>query len=235
MGIVYLYLYLKVIHGTNFTRMKGVFILKSYIKTHFLAFMLSLAILLTACGGAKAEASDATSETSATSSGAGMEIAEKPSPDELSASGTYGRVTAIDGYSLTLATGSYNGGRHDDKGEPPEAPSGSMPDGATPPDGEAPPEAPSGSMPEGGDAPSGVDIGGAYGEKGGSFTEDGSALTLVLTDSTAVTLQTGTHSSAASLSDIEIGDIVVIDEETATSSVSPAAVTIIRAPEGKQQ
>ena len=204
--------------------------MKSYIKTHFLAFMLSLALLLTACGGAKTETSDATSETSATSSGAGMEIAEKPSTDELNATGTYGRVTEIDGYSVTVATGSYNAVKHEDKGAPPEAPSGSMPEGATPP------EAPSGSMPaDAGDIPSGIDIGEVREPMVEAFTEDGSALTLTLTDSTVITLQSGTQSSTAELSDIQVGDIVVIDEEASSSTITPAAVTIIRAPDTVQQ
>jgi ABC-type Fe3+-hydroxamate transport system substrate-binding protein len=190
--------------------------LKGYIKTHFLAVMLALALLLTACGGAASQSvSEETASSPSVTSGATIEIAQKPLTDEIIASGTYGRVTAIDGDTPTIATGSYNGGKRPDG----EAPSGSMPaDLGTPPD------APSGSMPnDAASAPSGVDIGGG---KGGEFTEDGESVTVTLTDSVKITIQSGMSTAEAAAADIAQGDIVIIDGSTA----APTAITIVRTP-----
>lgn len=133
-----------------------------------------------------------------------------PSPSSSSQTVIIGKVSSIDGDTITLAllqnnmpsnndTAGSSGNGHPDNQA---APSGSAPSGApagnndsipsgTPPQG-------SGNMPNGGYSP------------GGRYTETGESQTITVTSDTIITIVTGDTKTVGSISDIAVGDILYV-------------------------
>ena len=156
----------------------------------------------------------ALSGCSASATGGSSEAASEAAvvaPDSESLSGL---VMAIDGNTLTLATGM---GGQDGPGEQGgQRPDGEMPDGQTPPDGEAP-----GSMPEGG-GPNGErpadqgDRSGTPPEKpeGGAGMPDGmepQTTTVTMAANVEVLLEADGQTTTGAAADITVGSVVKLE------------------------
>ncbi len=146
------------------------------------------------------------SENTAGNTGTVSTETENTESESTAASSTvYGKVTAVDDNTVTLALGDMGQGG---KGE---APSGEKPTGEAP-SGEAPSgEAPSGEKPSG-EKPS---------DMGGGFTENGETQTLTIDDESKIQIQDGTSTSQGSLSDIAVDSILSIEyaEDQSVSAI----------------
>lgn len=128
----------------------------------------------------------------------------------------YGSVTAVDGNTITVDSGTLN------TAAPGDMPGGEMPNGEAPSgdkaDGEAQNgEAPSGDKPYGeapnGEAPSGDKPDGMTGGNGGfgggsTFTASGESMTFNVTDDTEITVEFLQGSSEGTIDDIAVGSVI---------------------------
>lgn len=133
-------------------------------------------------------------------------------------SSVYGKVTAIDGTTVTLALGEMKsvGGKGENPPAKPSDNSGSTTsnsDNSSSNSGSAP----SGNMadkpngtPPGGTAPSGIPGNPPNGGPGGTFTANGKTSTITITDESIIKVQEGPTTKAGSLSDIKVGTILAL-------------------------
>ncbi len=123
----------------------------------------------------------------------------------------YGKVTAVDGTSVTLALGDMPQGEGMQNGEAPAAPdanAASSTDTATK-------EAPSGEAPSGeassGEAPSGGAPTGEAPDITSMFVESGETLTITVEDESLIKIMSGAETTTGSLSDITVDTILAIE------------------------
>ncbi len=189
-------------------------------KKLVMAVVAAMTLSLVGCGSKTAteEPTVVTEEAASVEAESTVEPTQTEEESTVQDEVTLGKVTAIDGDTITVALGEMNLAG-DKSGEAPsgdkpegEAPSGDKPEGEAPsgdkPEGEAPSgdkaegEAPSGDKPEG-EAPSGEN-------KGTPFEESGETVTITLDDTITIQLQDGGSTTEGTSDDIAEGSIISI-------------------------
>lgn len=209
----------------------------------------TVAMIATAVGCSSTETSSTTSETTSesTQSETTTDSTQQDSQTEentqteetteaVDSSVVFGKVTAIDGSSITLALGEMPQGKDMGDGQAPdgEAPSGDQSSDTEKPSGEAPSgEVPSGEAPttdanqsdstatEGekpsGEAPTGD---GQTPDMSSLFEESGETLTITVDDESIIQLMSGSETTTGSLSDIAVDTILSIQYDDSNNITS---------------
>lgn len=143
----------------------------------------------------------------------------------------FGKVTAVEGTSITLAVGEMPQGKDMGNGEAPAATDATS--GGTDTESKEAPstdaggaggQAPSGEAPSGqapsGEAPSGEAPSGEAPDMSSMFEESGETLTITVEDESLIKIMSGTESTTGSLSDITVDTILTIEYDDSDNITS---------------
>lgn len=171
------------------------------MKQYLLPLLLTLTLLLSACGGEAAQPDDEDAAVIG-ESGAGDEDALTPPAEN----GVLAKVTAIDGDTVTVVKAEGNaGGAPSGKAPTGEAPEGDA--GAQQPNGE-PGEAPTGEVPAEGERPAAPEGEGQPGGPGGEMSFSGEEFSFTLSDDIAITRRDSGES--AGVEEITVDSVLML-------------------------